>query len=189
MNPIDLQKTALRKQIKKLKSVQTEPERITASNDTIHTLEKTAVFRSAKTVMAFWSMEDEVATHQAIVRWAETKTIILPSVKGSILELRVFHGTDQMKTGEQFGIAEPESPPFTDLASIDLILVPGVAFDLNNNRMGRGKAYYDQLLCATKAFKMGIGFDFQLLEQIPAASHDIRMNQIITNKRTTVIQF
>jgi 5-formyltetrahydrofolate cyclo-ligase len=84
-----------------------------------------------------------------------------------------------MKPGEQFGILEPSGSEFNDRASIDLIIVPGIAFDQNNYRMGRGRGYYDKLLETTKAVRMGVCFNFQYLENIPVEMHDLPMDLVI----------
>ena len=80
-----------------------------------------------------------------------------------------------------YGIAEPTGEIFTDYAAIEFIVVPGVAFDAKGNRLGRGKGYYDRLLPRIpSAYKAGICFPFQLVEEVPAESFDIRMDIIIT---------
>jgi 5-formyltetrahydrofolate cyclo-ligase len=58
--------------------------------------------------------------------------------------------------------------------------VPGVAFDRNGNRIGRGKGYYDRLLEQTRAITVGVGYGFQLIEDIPAEPHDIAVDYVIT---------
>lgn len=96
------------------------------------------------------------------------------------LELRIYTGPEDMATGSS-GIEEPTGEYFTDYATLDFIAVPGVAFDLKGNRLGRGKGYYDQLLPRIpSAYKAGICFPFQLVEEVPAESFDIRMDIIIT---------
>ena len=67
--------------------------------------------------------------------------------------------------------------------AIDLIIVPGVGFDRQGNRLGRGKGYYDRLLPRIpSAYKIGICFPFQLVEEIPAEPFDIRMDEIVTKE-------
>ena len=81
------------------------------------------------------------------------------------------------------GIEEPTGTLFTDYAAIDFIAVPGVAFDRNGNRLGRGKGYYDRLLPRIpSAYKAGICFPFQLVEEVPAEPFDIRMDEVITQQ-------
>lgn len=65
---------------------------------------------------------------------------------------------------------------------IDLIIVPGVAFDRQRNRLGRGKGFYDRLLSTLNVPKIGISYDFQLKDQIPVEPFDRKMDLIITEK-------
>ncbi|OFY21636.1 MAG: 5-formyltetrahydrofolate cyclo-ligase [Bacteroidetes bacterium GWF2_33_38] len=144
-------------------------------------IESLKVFQDSKIVMLYWSMSNEVFTHEFILKWVKSKRIILPSVQGDVLILKEFNGFQNMKVGESFGILEPQGMDFMEINSIDLIIVPGVAFDIKNNRMGRGKAYYDKLLLSTKAYKLGVCFDFQLFKKIPVDEFDVKMDKIITD--------
>lgn len=111
---------------------------------------------------------------------AAKKRILLPVVVGDDLELRLYTRPEDLKPGA-YGIEEPTGELFTDYADIDFIAVPGVAFDRNGNRLGRGKGYYDRLLPRIpSAYKAGICFPFQLVEEVPAEPFDIRMDEIIT---------
>ena len=103
-----------------------------------------------------------------------------PVVTGDDLELRVYTGPGDLATGA-YGIEEPTGALFTDYDAIDFIVVPGVAFDRNGNRLGRGKGYYDRLLPRIpSAYKAGICFPFQIVEEVPAETFDIRMDEVIT---------
>ena len=84
----------------------------------------------------------------------------------------------------QFGIREP-SPACVEipLNDLDLVLVPGVAFDLRGNRLGRGKGYYDRLLESFNGHKIGIAFDEQVVDAVPVENLDVRMNAILTPTR------
>ena len=139
-------------------------------------------FQQAGTVLLYWSMEDEVQTHDFVNRWYEKKRLLLPCVDGDDLRLRQYTGPECLKAGEQFGIGEPTGPEFTELEQVELIIVPGVAFDRKGNRMGRGRGFYDRLLKSTpKAFKVGVGFDFQLLDTIPTEPFDVPMDVVISD--------
>jgi 5-formyltetrahydrofolate cyclo-ligase len=94
------------------------------------------------------------------------------------LELRLYSGRDSLRVGA-YNILEPVGPVFSDYDSIDLAVVPGVAFTADGIRLGRGKGYYDRLLPRIKARKIGICFPFQILHSIPAESFDIRMDEVI----------
>ncbi len=83
-----------------------------------------------------------------------------------------------------FGIREPaDRCPEIPLSRLDLILVPGVAFDWHGHRLGRGKGFYDRLLAGTRGVKCGITFDEQMVNDVPAGPSDVRMNFILTPTR------
>lgn len=181
MTPIDEEKKLLRKKIRELKKQLSTTERLEKSKIIWNKLEQLPAFQKATTVMMYWSMDDEVDTHDFVVRWAEKKRIILPSVDGDVMVLKEFTGLENLKTGERFGILEPSGKPFDTPEEIQVIIIPGVAFDKKNQRLGRGKAYYDKMLKNTNAFKVGICFDFQLLESIPVDKFDVKMDNIISD--------
>ncbi len=143
-------------------------------------LEEHPLFKAANIVLLYYSLKDEVDTHSFIEKWSTKKQILLPVVVGNDLELRTFCGTENMGTNT-YGIKEPTGPQFNKYDCIDLIVVPGVAFDLSGNRLGRGKGYYDRLLPSIpNAYKAGICFPFQIVEEVPAEPFDIQMDTIIT---------
>ncbi len=179
MEDINAQKKKIRKEIKQLKANYSLAEKQELSQSILEQVEQLPQFQSAKTVMLYWSMDDEVATHDFVCKWAKSKQVILPVVNGSTLDLKVFKGIDNLVAGENFGIPEPDGDVFTKEEDIDFILVPGVAFDRENNRMGRGKAYYDRLLRELSAYKVGVCFDFQLLPTVPTDQYDIKMDKVV----------
>ncbi len=143
-------------------------------------LEAHPAFRAANTILLYYSLQDEVDTHEFVQKWSHKKQILLPVVVGDDLEIRIYTGPEDLATGT-YGIEEPTGELFTDYAVIDFIAVPGVAFDRNGNRLGRGKGYYDRLLPRIpQAYKVGICFTFQIVEEVPAEPFDIRMDEIIT---------
>lgn len=172
-------KKALRKQIKETKQLYSLEEKKRLSQGILYNLEELPEFQSAKCILAYWSMQDEVHTHDFILKWSPIKKVLLPVVKADELELKEFMGLKDLVAGENFGIPEPNGEIFNDYEQIDLVIVPGVAFDHQMNRMGRGKAYYDQLLKNLKAFKIGLCFSFQYLKEVPHDELDIKMDYII----------
>ena len=177
---IDEEKKRIRREIRNLKKAVTLEEKTSRSIAILDKVEQLPEFASAKNVMLYWAMADEVQTSDFVIKWAVSKRVILPCVNGTDLDLRVFRGVEDLVAGENFGIPEPSGELFTAYDEIDLILVPGVAFDVENNRMGRGKAYYDKLLSSLKAYKLGVCFDFQLLKSVPTDEHDVRMDRIVS---------
>ena len=138
-------------------------------------------FHNAKVVLLYWSMEDEVQTHEFVEKWYKQKTLLLPCVDGDDLKLRQYTGQECMRSGEQFGIGEPTGEEYTELESVDVIVVPGVAFDKEGHRMGRGRGFYDRLLKETpNAYKIGVAFEFQMVESVPVEPHDVMMDCVVS---------
>ena len=174
------QKKELRKQIRQIKKVFAEQEKLSQSRQIFSFVEQSKRFAAAKVVLLYWSMDDEVSTHDFILKWYKDKTILLPCVVGDSLVLRRFEGMESMKEGEQFGILEPVGEIFEAYNLIDLMIIPGVAFDTSLHRMGRGRGFYDRLLSVAETIKIGICFDFQLVERVPVEEFDVPMNNVIT---------
>ena len=135
----------------------------------------------AHTIMAYYSLSDEVCTHQLLDELvADGKTVLLPKVvDAENMELHCYTDRNDLEEGA-FHIMEPVGALFTDLASIDVILVPGVAFDAQGHRLGRGKGYYDRFLCRVPGVRLvGLCFDFQKVEEVPADAFDIPVDIVI----------
>jgi 5-formyltetrahydrofolate cyclo-ligase len=180
MEDIREQKRLIRRKMAEMKKAVSFENKLCKSQRIFKAIEEKTWFKKAETIMAYWSLPDEVQTKDFILKWHQKKNILLPVVKGDELEVRTFRGEESMIPGSSFGIMEPVGDIFTDLALIDLVIVPGVAFDRNRNRLGRGKAYYDTfLLRAPQSFKAGVCFDFQLLTQIPVEEHDLMLDEVV----------
>lgn len=178
-----MDKQELRKQIRAAKKAVPFCDKLSRSVPIMEQVEQLEAFRQAKTILMYWSMEDEVQTHDFVNKWYTQKTLLLPCVDGDDLRLRQYTGPECLKAGEQFGIGEPTGPEFTALDTIEMIIVPGVAFDRNNNRMGRGRGFYDRLLKSTpNAFKVGVAFNFQVVDQVPTEAFDVPMNAVVFEK-------
>ena len=148
------------------------------STTIIKKLEVDEDFLHAQTVLLYYSLPDEVDTHALVARYYQKKRLLLPVVKGEELELRLFQG--HLQEGS-FGIQEPVGETFEDYDQIELVVVPGMAFDKEGNRLGRGKGYYDRLLPKLPhAKKIGLCFPYQLVDTVPTDPQDIPMDKIIT---------
>ena len=75
-----------------------------------------------------------------------------------------------------------DSDDTVDVGDIEMIIVPGVAYDRKGNRVGRGKGYYDRLLSGSKALKVGVAYDFQMVDEIDAEPHDVKVDLVITDR-------
>jgi 5-formyltetrahydrofolate cyclo-ligase len=115
--------------------------------------------------------------------WKTRNTVVLaPRIKGAVLEMCQVHSIDDFTQGT-YDLKEPSQyiPPYG--GDIDVVIVPGLAFDVHGVRLGRGKGYYDRFLATTHAYVIGLAYDFQILPTIPNDIRDIKMNLIITEKR------
>lgn len=174
------QKKSLRLLVSKLKSSHDKQLRASRSIEIMRKIELLPEFKNATTILAYWSFDGEVETHNAVIRWSQSIRIILPSVDGDIMNLKVFKGVSQLVPGDRYSIPEPDGELFDEVEMIDLAIIPGIAFDRKNNRMGRGKAYYDRFLSSIEGYKVGVCFGFQLFDEIPVDHFDKPMNIIVT---------
>ncbi|MDO5446753.1 MAG: 5-formyltetrahydrofolate cyclo-ligase [Prevotellaceae bacterium] len=178
-------KSKLRKSIKALKDSYSDAELAALSRSIVAEIMADADVKKAKVIAAYYSLPDEVCTHQLVDKLSrQGKTVLLPAIVDGDLELHQYQSATAMVIGE-YNILEPDGSAFTALDKIDLILVPGMAFDSKGNRLGRGKGYYDRLLPKMpEAIKIGVCFPFQLLPSIPTEPHDVRMTKVISGSKS-----
>ena len=143
------------------------------------------IFRNAQRVACYLSAPGEVGTERIVKACFEAgKRLAVPARRGSPMEYgfcRLEPGTP-MKTGA-LGIREPARPEWVEPAELDLIVVPGVAFDAAGRRLGHGLGCYDRLLpAAGRALKAGLAFEWQLAPAVPAEAHDVAMDAVVTER-------
>jgi len=145
------------------------------------------VFQKANVVMFYVSLKDEVSTLTMIDEAINTgKKVCVPVILKEEKRLMAGEIKDRAIDLERqhFGIYQPKEGHVKEvpLRDIDLVVVPGIAFDKKNVRLGRGHGYYDRFLCGlpknTKT--IGLAFDFQVVEDLPKDSHDIPVWKTIT---------
>ncbi len=174
-------KDELRRKIRQLKRGFTTTQLCDLSAVPMQRLLAHERIKAAHTVLMYYSLPDEVYTHETLDRLVEAgKKVLLPVVTGdTTMCLHVYGSRNDMRAGA-YGIMEPTGEVFDNLPEIDVAVVPGMVFDRNNNRMGRGKGYYDRFLaCIPQAYKIGVCFKFQLVDEIPVSQFDIKMDEII----------
>ncbi len=180
-------KHKIRSHIKQKLNAHSELEKSRKSGIIKDKLFNEKAFKEANVVMFYVSLKDEVNTLSMIdeaitigkrvcvpVIIKEEKRLIASEIKDRIADLERQH----------FGIYQPKAGHVKEvpLEDIGLIVVPGIAFDRKNVRLGRGHGYYDRFLCALpeETKTIGLAFDFQLLEDLPKDSHDIPVWKTIT---------
>ena len=178
-----MSKQNLRQEMRQRKKTYGSEQLRRMSQPIIETLLAHPRLMSAHTILLYASLADEVNTHELInTLLQQGKTLLLPVVVDDHT-MKICRYTHDTNVGHgSFGIMEPQAEAFTDYEQIDLILVPGMAFDRHGHRLGRGKGYYDRLLPRIPAaYKAGICFPFQIVEEVPAEAFDICMDIIITS--------
>jgi len=140
----------------------------------------------AERVGCYMAMSHEVETKELLERcWRSGKAVYVPAFRAD-RGVYVFSGpvTEENLVAGPLGILEPSSAIDIDVQELDLVFVPGVAFDEQGGRLGHGRGHYDRMLAeGAEVFKAGIVFDFQVVESVPFMERDVRMNAVITNTR------
>lgn len=181
-----MNKEDIRNRVKARKSLLSAMEKAQAAMTVFNLLERSAAFALADKILLYHSLPDELSTREFLERWSGRKRFFLPRVNGLNLEILPYDRS-RMALGA-FHIEEPQGDETVDISEIELVIVPAVAYDRRGNRVGRGKGYYDRLLAETRATKVGVGYDFQLLdEEIPAEPHDVAVDMVITDRHRIVI--
>lgn len=175
-----MNKDDIRRQVRTRKSMLDDNEKIAAAQRVFDAVRNMAAYTVAKNVMLYHSLADELSTREFISRCSEEKNFFLPRVNGLDLEILPYERS-RMHLGA-FHIEEPEGDDTVDIDSIDLIIVPAVAYDRHGNRVGRGKGYYDRLLSRSHAITIGVCYDFQLFDEFETENHDIPVDFVVTDK-------
>ena len=180
-------KEKLRKEIKEKRRKLTKEENRKKSKEVKERLFGLKEYRDAESVLFYVSYDDEVFTHDMIKEALKDKRVIVPisNKEDCSLSLSILKNWDDLEISS-YGILEPKKDCIIEVSieDVDLIVVPGVAFDTKGNRMGHGKGYYDRLLENKKQIPtIGLALEFQIIDQIPTEKHDIPLDKIVTEKR------
>jgi 5-formyltetrahydrofolate cyclo-ligase len=187
---MSLTKAALREQLRAEAGRHTSAERREGSGAICARLEAEGIWRNARKVLAFVPLESEPDITALFPQCLEAGRILaLPRfdpVAGSYQAAQVTDLTTQLVRG-RYGVLEPQAEcALLSLKELDLALVPGIGFSLNGRRLGRGKGYFDRMLCEVRGWKCGVAFDWQVTVEIPSEQHDIHVNSIVTPTRWCV---
>ncbi len=142
------------------------------------------VIKEAKTVMMYVSSFKEPETLPIIEQLlADGKRVVLPiSVTDTNTIVPTYiEDISELKKGA-YGILEPQIIRPADKKDIDVVVVPGIAFDMHRNRLGFGKGYYDKFLDGIKAYIIALCYDFQIVQSLPVSDNDVPMDLILTEE-------
>lgn len=181
-----MEKSEIRRKIKALRSMLLETEKLSAAEEVFAHLETSPAFMMAEHILMYHSLPDELSTRRFLSKWRDRKHFYLPRVNGVNLDILPYDET-RLELGA-FHIEEPTGENTVNPDEIEMVVVPAVAYDRKGNRLGRGKGFYDRLLSTTKATKVGVGYEFQILDEIPVEPHDVKMDIVITQSGCIVIR-
>ena len=193
-------KGALRRRMKHRLGAMDAHEREAASAAAWANLEGQPMWRESRVLLIFMSMPREIDTGGAVQRALEghgRKAVFIPRTAGENLDFRGILSLDDAEGGGLFGIREPPpgAPPWVFEASPEpiLVIVPGLAFDEEGRRLGRGGGYYDRFIASVRRHSAasrrdaplfaGLAFEHQVVKTIPAEAHDAPLDALITDAR------
>ena len=162
-------------------------QRVAASAQACALFKSQNLWKEAESILFYAPMPQELDTWPLLVEALLVgKTVALPRFQAETGDYGICVLTDAVADVEvgAFGIREPVARcSLMPVKKLDLLMIPGLAFDLNGHRLGRGKGYYDQLLAAVRGTRIGVAFDQQIVPQVPIEPHDMHLNGILTPTR------
>ena len=180
-------KAALRRRVSAQLKAVTTAQRAVASVQARALLAQQRHWQRAGSILLYAPMAEELDVWSLLVQaLAAGKVVALPRFRPetkTYIACQVLDAAHDVGIGH-FGIREPSvSCPEIPLNRLDLVLVPGVAFDFQGRRLGRGKGFYDRLLADVHGVKCGVGFDEQIVEVVPVGPLDVHLDCILTPTR------
>ena len=186
-DPLIESKQALRVQARARVAGLSSDYRAAAAAQVVVSLASRPEWARASSVLLFAPLPDELDVWPLVeLALMAGKTVALPSFApetNCYVARQIVDPVRDVVVGK-FGVREPASACVeVPLNQLDLVLVPGIAFDARGGRLGRGKGFYDRLLAGVRGTKCGVAFDEQLVDAVPVGPHDIRLNCILTPTR------
>ncbi|MGD9678223.1 MAG: 5-formyltetrahydrofolate cyclo-ligase [Vulcanibacillus sp.] len=150
-------------------------------------------FKKASNVLVYIPFRNEVDIRDVIEKaWQLNKQVIVP--KTNLIEKKMYpyliNSWEELELGN-YQLLEPivdKKMPFP-ISNIEVVLIPGVVFDRNGYRLGYGGGFYDRFFadCLTPIYKIGIAYDFQIIDHLPVLKHDYPVDEIITEEQKIII--
>jgi len=151
---------------------------------------ETDVYCQASVVALYAPIHNEVLTAE-LSRSARQngKKVCYPRVNGESLEFLVVEAESRLVPGA-FDVAEPVGTAIVPLEEIDLVMVPGIAFDRSGYRLGYGRGYYDRTFGFTRqAVLAGLAYDFQVVDELPIEEHDVNLDLLVTSSKVLAFEY
>lgn len=176
-----MNKDQIREKIRKMLHSQSREEIKEKSQTIMNKLLNVKEFKNAETVALYLGKPFEVDTNYTIRHLLKGEKKLAVPVTNSEIKLVEFTSFEDLIMGK-FDVYEPRERIFIDYVP-KVTVIPGIAFDLCRNRIGHGFGFYDKFLEGKNTYKIGLAFEFQVIEEIKCKKHDIGMDLIITEER------
>lgn len=177
-----MSKVLLRERMRAQRASYPQERRLEDAQRVFECVRRLTVYRRARTVMAYAAARGELSV-QAVMEdiLATGRRLVLPRCEGpGVMTARRIRGANELCKGA-YGLLEPMAAcEVIAPQEIDLVLAPGIAFDRMGGRLGQGGGYYDRFLPQTKAYRLGICYDFALIEAVEGEAHDQKMDALAT---------
>lgn len=154
----------------------------------IETIDSIPEFINAKNILFYIPIHGEVDLTFLFEKYKDQKNFILPRVVKDSKELTLYiiKNLNDLEEGS-FRIPEPKTNlKTTSPDQLDCIILPGVAFAPDGHRIGYGQGFFDRMLKKTSCLKIGVAYEFQIVENIPEEDHDVPVDRIVTESRTII---
>lgn len=174
-----LEKRKIRDRIKKLRLNLTK-EQVAKDSELIYNkIIENKIFERAEVIMSYMSFQNEIDTERINSYILSCgKKLLLPKMIDREI-IKAIEYTGEFKIDNSFGIKEPVGEIYN--GNIDLIIVPGVVFDREGNRIGYGRGYYDRFLkLYPRTRKISLAYEFQILDRLEVEEHDEKIDEIVT---------
>ena len=185
-----MDKNDLREEIKAKRAKINTRDIAKFNKDIVSHISVSRMFLEGKVIMGFLAMNEETQLDKVLqLALTSAKIVCVPKIidKQGTMQAVKLNGLDNLGK-DSYGIRTPSEPcEVVDPADIDLVLVPGLAFTPEGGRLGRGKGYYDRFLPqCTKAKFLGVGYEFQVVKELPLNGHDVKIHYLVTEKALRV---
>ena len=184
--PGSMMKKELRLRLRKIMAGLTAEDLHHRSLQACDRLTETDVYRAAEVIMVFLSLPTEVDTTPLVLQsWRDRKRVLAPKVSWEqrrMLPIEVRSLSDGLEE-TRLGLREPaQGVPFP-LDQIDVVIVPGLGFDVSGNRIGRGRGFYDRFLAQSEwhGVSCGLALEVQVVEHVPTGEQDMRIDMLVTD--------
>jgi len=172
------EKLSIRQQVLSRRKMFLPAELCQKSFQICHQIELHERFVASRCVMLYYPLPGEVDVTALLDGYYEKKILLLPVIYGQDILPKPYSGPHNLVRGA-YGILEPVGDGGNNTLQPELIIVPGLAFDRQGHRLGRGKGYYDRFLSRQKGYKIGVCFHYQIFPSLPVEVHDVAVDEVI----------